>query len=100
MRELASTFILISAITMPIHGVLHAIYFILRSGGKTGMTFVFDSGFSWGVSVPTALCLVHFTNMPIMGVYLSIQLIEAVKCIVGYLLIKKDVWISNIVSDN
>ncbi len=97
-RTLASTFITISAITMPIHGALHTIYFILRSGGKTGITFLFDSGFSWGVSVPTALCLVRFTNMSIIGIYICVQSIEALKCIVGYILIKKDVWLSNIVS--
>lgn len=98
-RSLATAFILMSAITMPIHGVLHATYFTLRSGGKTLMTFIFDCGFSWCVSVPLALCLAHFTDMHIIGIYFSCQIVEAVKCIIGLILIKKGVWLSNIVSE-
>lgn len=98
-RSLSASFIFISAVLMPIHGMLHCTYFTLRSGGKTLITFLFDSGFSWLVSVPTAFCLAHFTQLDIITVYLCCQSIEALKCIVGFILIKKNVWLSNIVSD-
>ncbi len=98
-RALAASFIFISAVLMPIHGMLHSTYFTLRSGGKTLITFLFDSGFSWVVSVPTAFCLVHFTDLDIVTIYLCCQSIEALKCIVGYIMIKKNIWLSNIVSD-
>lgn len=99
-RALATGFIFISAVTMPLHGMLHCIYFTLRSGGKTFVTFLFDSGFSWLISVPTAFCLAHFTELDIMMVYLICQLLEAVKCFIGYLLIKSGIWLSNIVDEN
>lgn len=99
-RSLASGFIFISAVTMPLHGMLHCIYFTLRSGGKTLITFLFDSGFSWLVSVPTAFCLAHFTSLNVLIVYLICQLLEAVKCFIGYLLIKSGIWLSNIVEEN
>ena len=98
-RSLASMFILISAVLMPVHGALHCTYFTLRSGGKTFITFLFDCGFSWGVSVPLAYCLANFTNMDIIPLYLCCQCVEAVKCVIGLILIKKGVWLSNIVSD-
>ncbi len=98
-RSLATAFIFISAVTMPIHGVLHCTYFTLRSGGKTLITFLFDSSFSWGVSVPLAFCLAHFTDIGIIPFYVCCQLVELVKCVVGLVLIKKGVWISNIVSE-
>ncbi len=98
-RSLASSFIFISAILMPIHGALHSTYFTLRSGGKTIITFLFDCGFSWGVSVPLAFCLANFTDMDIISLYLCCQSVEIVKCIIGLILIKKGVWLSNIVSD-
>lgn len=98
-RSLATGFILVSSALMPIHGILHATYFTLRSGGKTIITFLFDCGFSWCVSVPVAYCLAHFTNMPIIWLYLCCQSIEAIKCVIGLILIKKGVWLSNIVSD-
>lgn len=96
-RALATGFIFISAVTMPLHGMLHCIYFTLRSGGKTLITFLFDSGFSWLISVPTAFLLAHFTSLNVLLVYLICQLLEAVKCFIGYLLIKSGIWLSNIV---
>ena len=98
-RSLASVFILISAVLMPIHGALHCTYFIIRSGGKTVITFLFDCGFSWGISVPLAFCLANFTNIEIIPLYLICQCIEVIKCAIGFILIKKGVWLSNIVSD-
>ena len=98
-RDLASTFIFISAIFMPIHGVMHSMYFAMRAGGKTGLTFLFDCGFSWGISVPLGLILAYFTGISIIPLYLLCQSIEIIKCVIGIFLIKSDVWLSNIVSD-
>ncbi len=50
-RELAKYFIMATAIFMPQNAFLHAAYFTLRSGGKTMITFLFDSVFIWCVSV-------------------------------------------------
>ena len=44
-QELAKYFIMIMAIFMPQNAFLHASYFTLRSGGKTIITFLFDSVF-------------------------------------------------------
>ena len=96
-RELAKLFIIVSAIWMPAHGMLHATYFTLRSGGKTVITFLFDSGFSWTVSVPLAFCLANFTSLNIITIYFIVQSAEIIKCIIGGVLIKKGVWLSNIV---
>lgn len=98
-RVLATSFIFISAITMPIHGMLHSSYFILRSGGKTLITFLFDSGFSWLVSVPLAFCLVRFTNVTAVTAFFICQMAELIKCVIGFILIRKGVWLSNIISD-
>lgn len=96
-KLLATQFIIVSAIWMPAHGMLHATYFTLRSGGKTVITFFFDCGFSWIVSVPLAFCLATFTELDIISIYFLVQSAELVKCIIGGVLIKKGVWLSNIV---
>jgi Na+-driven multidrug efflux pump len=98
-RSLAASFILISALTMPIHGMLHSIYFTLRSGGKTFITFLFDSGFAWLISVPTVYCLAHFTDLNIIVIYFICQILELLKCMIGYGLIKSGIWLSNIVDE-
>ena len=98
-RQLATSFILISAAMMPIHAYANAAYFTLRSGGKTFVTFLFDSVFSCVVVAPTAYCLSRFTDLPIVLLYLCCQGMELIKCVVGYCMIRSGVWIQNIVKD-
>ena len=97
-RELAKYFIMIMAIFMPQNAFLHAAYFTLRSGGKTIITFLFDSVFVWCVSVPIAYCLSRFTGLHVLAVFTMVQIGDILKCIVGFVLVKKGVWMQNIVS--
>ncbi len=96
-REMATSFLFITAAIMPILAFAHNCYFILRSGGKTGITFIFDSGFTWFGSVLLAFTLANFTDIPIVTVYLCVQLLEVIKSIVGFVLVKKGVWVNNII---
>lgn len=96
-RGYASGFIIVTALFFPVQGFLNALYFTLRNGGKTLVTFLFDSVFSWVVYVPTALLLCRFTTLPILAVYAIVQALDFIKVTIGYVLIRKGVWISNIV---
>lgn len=98
-RQMAQYFILTTAIFFPLQGYLNAIYFTLRSGGKTVITFFFDSGFSWIFCVPVAALLCYFTNLPILVIYVIVQALDIIKTVVGYVLIRKGVWIANLVAD-
>lgn len=96
-RELAEHFIMITAFFMPQNAFLHASYFTLRSGGRTIVTFLFDSVFIWCVSVTIAFTLSRFTSLPVIAVYTLVQLGDIIKCVIGFVLVKKGVWIQNIV---
>ncbi len=96
-RSLATKFIIVPAICMPMYAFMHASYFTLRSGGNTVITFLFDSAFVWVVSIPLAYVLSRYTVLNIVFVYLFCQLIEILKCILGYILVKKGVWLNNMV---
>lgn len=96
-RSYASGFIIITALFFPVQGFLNALYFTLRSGGKTLVTFLFDSVFTWVVCVPTALLLCSFSPLSILTIYAVVQAIDLIKVTIGYILIKKGVWIGNIV---
>ncbi len=98
-RDMATNLLYVVGLLMPFYAFAHGCYFTLRSGGKTLITFGFDCGFTWGVSVPLAFVLSRFTDMPIIAMYLCVQLVEVVKCCVGGFLVKKGVWINNIVED-
>ncbi len=96
-QSLATKFIMIAAGCMPLYAFMHGCYFTLRSGGKTWITVLFDSVYVWVVDIPLAFVLANFTGLPIVLVYLSCQLVETLKCILGYVLVKKGIWLQNIV---
>lgn len=98
-RRMATRFIIITALFFPIQGFLNALYFTLRSGGKTVVTFLFDSVFSWSVAVPVAFVLSYFTGLSIYAIYITVQAIDIIKVMVGYVLINKGLWITNLVDD-
>ena len=96
-RKMATVFIFITALFFPLQGFLNSLYFTLRSGGKTVITFIFDSVFSWTVCGTCAFILAHYTNMHIYGIYICVQALDFLMLIVGYIMIKKGIWISNLV---
>ena len=95
-RLLAQDLILISALIMPFQSFANATYFTLRSGGKTFITFIFDSGFMWVCSVSLAFCLSRFTNLSILPLFAICQLPDILKCILGQYMLKKGTWIHNL----
>ncbi len=95
-KELATRFIVVAAICMPMYSYENAAYFTLRSGGKTFITFLFDSCFVWVFSIPVAFVLTHFTQMPIVPVYICCQLVDLIKCAIGFAMVKKGIWINDL----
>lgn len=96
-RALATKFIAVSAIIMPFCSFSHASYFTLRSGGKTMVTFLFDSVFTWIIIVPIAFLLAHFTGLGIVSVYFLVQATELIKVVIGYFMIRSNVWLVQMV---
>lgn len=97
-RGLAVQFIIAQAIFMPQTAFMHATYFTLRSGGKTIITFLFDSVFAWFVSVPVAYVLSRYTLIPAIAIFAVVHIMDWIKCIIGFVLVKKGVWLQNMVS--
>lgn len=94
---LAASLLRVAACCMPMWAFMHTTYFTLRTGGKTIVTFLFDSVFLWCVTTPFAFVLSRFTALPIVPLYLSCQLLDLIKCAIGFVLVKKGVWVNNIV---
>lgn len=98
-RTLATSCIMVVSICMPINGFANATYFTLRSGGKTFVTFLFDSCFTWAVSVSAAFMMTHYTNFSVIKIYFIVSSLEFIKCCIGFALVKNGVWVRNIVKD-
>ena len=96
-RSIAVGLICLTAIMMPVNSYNNAMYFTLRSGGQTFVTFIFDSGFSWCVCVPVAFLLSRFTALPILPLYGICVGVDVFKVFIGKYLLDKGVWIRRIV---
>ena len=96
-QSLASNMIIIQAAAMPLMAYTNACYFTLRSGGKTGITFLFDFGFTWLLMIPLAYILAHFTSMEINLLFAVVTFSEIVKVIIGFFMVRSNIWINNII---
>ena len=91
--------ILISSLIMPFEAYVNSTYFAMRSGGKVGITFIFDSGFMWIVVMPVSFILTYLTKLPILPLFLLCQLTDVFKAVFGFTLYKKRTWANTLVND-
>ena len=96
-KALAAYFIRVCACISPLVAFSNAAYFTLRSGGKTMVTSLFDSGTLWLFYVPVAFGLFYLFRLPIRAVFPIVQAVELIKVAVGYILVKKRVWVKTII---
>lgn len=99
-QSMATGLTLVIAVFAPFHGILNSSYFVLRSGGKTILTFFFDCVYVWGVNIPTVLALTYLTPLSTLPIYLICHLTELIKWIIGIILVEKGVWLNDITQQN
>lgn len=96
-RAMASRFMLVIGIFMPVNAFINCCYFTLRSGGKTIITFIFDSAFLWIGNILVAFLLTRLTDMPILGIYIFVNCMDIIKCFIGFFMIRSRKWVVNLV---
>lgn len=99
-KSLAVELLLINAAFMPVQAFVNTCYFTLRSGGKTIITFIFDSAYVWSICIPLAFVLSRFTDLPLVQMFLAVQALDIIKCIIGFFLVKNKSWVNNLVVKN
>ena len=98
-RSLAIRLIMICAYVMPIDALAHCSYFIMRAGGKTFITFLYDSAFNWLIQLPLCYVLVTYTEMPFVTIFLLCSLTSLIKAVAGIIMVRKGIWIHNIIEE-
>lgn len=97
-KELACDLLLVSAAMMPVNSFTNSAYFTMRSGGRTIITFIFDSAFVWTICIPTAFVLSRYTDVHIVPMFIIVSCLDLIKCVMGFVLIKKRTWVNNLVA--
>lgn len=95
-RQMATRLLIITACAMPLYSFAHCSYFTLRSGGKTIITFLFDCGYTWCVSVPLALLMVKALHADVLTSYAVVEAANIIKDILGYIFVRSGKWIQNL----
>lgn len=98
-RQLATRLIIIIACLMPMECVWQCGYYILRAGGKTFITFLFDCGFCWCVSLVLAVVLTRYTNLNIVWVYGIVQGANIIKTVGAMIAVKSRIWLNTVTAD-
>ena len=98
-RETATVIMMITAVFIPVDAYAHAAYFTMRSGGKMLITVLFDSGFVWLIQVPLAYALTVFTPLSIYWTYGVLTGVCLLKCVLGFVFVKRGTWIRNLVAE-
>ena len=98
-KRLATWILVISSLMMPLHAFANSCYFTLRSGGKTLITFIFDSGSLWLISIPAAFVIGHYTEIPILPFYTIVEGLNLIKCVIGYVMVRQRRWVVNLVGE-
>lgn len=98
-RTLTTSLLMIAGASLPIHAYAHVVYFTIRSGGKTMITFLFDCVYTWVVPAMLSLYLCRFTDVSIVWIYCTVQFIDIIKVIIGTFMLKSGFWAKNVVND-
>lgn len=97
-RQLAKAFITCYAVYLPLNALMNSFYFAIRSGGKTLITFLFDSVYMLVITVPFTYFIAKYSPFNVTTVYFSSLMIEVFKVIVGFILVKNGFWAKNLVA--
>lgn len=96
-RDLTTQLLIIAGAALPMHSFVHVVYFTIRSGGKTFITFLFDCVYTWLVPVPLAFFMCRYTDLSVVWLYFAVQFIDFVKVIIGVFMLKSDFWLNTII---
>ena len=99
-KGLAAGLLIVSAAMMPLNAFVNSCYFTLRSGGKTGITFVFDCVFLWVLNIPLAFVLSRFTALPVVEMFIFVEGLNLIKGVLGFWLVGSRKWVNNLVEDS
>jgi len=97
-RDMAAAMLRIQGVILPIHSLVHATYFTIRSGGKTGITFLYDCGFTWCVPVVVSFVVCRLTSLPIITCYALVQATDLLKLAMAIPMLRSGFWARNIIN--
>lgn len=97
-KAIASSMMRIFCMIAPPLALTHSSYFTIRAGGRSVITFLLDSGFTWVCMFGASWYIGHYTEMSILPFFFISRSMEILKAVIALALLKSGVWIRNFVS--
>ena len=97
-REMAMMMLRINAIHLPIGALYNSLYFTIRCGGKTLITFFFDACFTMVISLPLVFFLSRYSAIAVIGIFTIEKVADLIRVVLGLIIVKKGAWAKNLVS--
>lgn len=91
--SLASELLSISSMFFFVWMGTATLFFILRAGGKTKQLFIMDGITIWGMVVPTAYILLHYTNVSFATNMFWVYTLDLSKMIIALLFVLSYKWL-------
>ena len=86
----------IKSMLLPIYVINVCAFFILRSGGDTWSTLIMDSSFLWIGPVAVSSVLSLFTQIDLVTLYISVELLDLIKMFIAFVFLKQGKWVKNL----
>jgi putative MATE family efflux protein len=96
-RHMATQMLRICGVALPIAALYNSLYFTIRCGGQTVITLLFDSCFTWAISLPMVFLLCRFSLLGVLVIYALERGIDLVRVVIGFGILKSGLWAKNLV---
>lgn len=71
-------------------------YCVLRAGGDMTSTMVLESGHMWLINLTAVGFATHYTNLPIIPLYIIGQCTDLIKLAIAHWLVKREKWVKSL----
>lgn len=92
-EEVAVSFLRIMSLFFAIYVLNTTHYCVLRAGGDMTSTMVLESGHMWLVNLTAVGFATHYTDLPIIPLYIIGQCTDLIKLAIAHYLVKREKWV-------
>lgn len=97
-EEVGVSFLRIMSLFFGIYVLNTTHYCILRAGGDMTSTMVLESGHMWFINLTAVGFATHYTNLPIIPLYIIGQCTDIFKLGIAHWLVKRERWVKSLAS--
>lgn len=97
-KQIAEILIKFNAFYIIVCSLNSALFFLMRSGGKTEIVLIFDSLYAFVIQIPACVILLNFSSLSFIPFVCIIYSLDFLKLFIGGYIVLSRKWIKNLTS--